>query len=1493
MKRLDKNNIEDILSLTPMQEGMLFHYLEDPESDHYFEQLTLEISGDIDFHLFERAWNFVIETNEMLRTVFRWEKLERPIQIFLKEHKIQPGYYDFSAKGPKQKEKCLEDLKIADRKEKFDLREVPFRLTLCKIAKSRYLLIMSNHHILYDGWSNGIILKEFFKAYQDLSAGKQLVKSVKTGFKDFIKWVNDQDQKKHEKYWRHYLKGFETQTGLSIKRRKGEEINNAGNFRARLTKDSKNKIEDFVKKHKITLASLLYSAWGLLLQRYNNNDDVIFGTTVSGRTANVHGIQEIVGLFINTIPLRIQSLYNEKTGDFLSRVNKTLQIREEYEATSLVNIKAWSEIGAGEELFDSIVILENYPLDSRLMVGNGELSIDSYDMTEATHYDLTVGISILNDIELNIIYNKGIMNKGTVERVFNHFRCIVENMIKNPGKGLVDIEIISEPEKNKLLYEFNDTGVDFPKDKTVHELFEAQAEHVPNKIAVIGKGEALSYSELNRKANQLAHFLRAKGLKPDGIVGIMTTRSIEMMVSIWGIVKAGGAYLPIDPGYPEERIHYMLADSGSKILLTRQDLSKEIEFEQEVIYLADAINRGSTPHLLSFYPAYPANLVYIIYTSGSTGKPRGVMIEHRSIVNRLSWMQRFFPLGEEDVILQKTPFVFDVSVWELFWWAIHGGAVCLLGPGEEKNPEAIIEAIGKNRVTTMHFVPSMLNVFLEYIEFADDLQELRSLRQVFSSGEALRADQVKTFNMLLNKKNGTKLINLYGPTEAAVDVTYFKCFPGENFTIIPIGKPIDNIEIYILDKTLNLQPVHIAGELCISGVGLARGYVNKVELTRERFITNPFTRGKLLYRTGDLSCRLPDGNIEYLGRMDHQVKIRGFRVELVEIESKLMSHKDVKEAVVLIKKDQNNEDYLCGYYVAEKEIAVSDLRAYLTHRLPAYMVPANFIRLERLPLTINGKVDRKGLPEPEGRGPQLDQIYVVPQTDMEKIIADAWTQVLKIDRVGANDNFFDLGGNSLYIIRLSSKLKEVLKREIPVVTLFNHPTVSAQARYFAGKDTRLPPTPGGGVREKEEEPGRATGLEIAVIGMAGRFPGARNIDEFWNNLKEGVESISFFTDEELEALGVDLEFLRNPNYVKAKGVLEGCEYFDSSFFDYKNTEAEVMDPQTRIFHECTWEALENAGYDPHSYNGRIGLYAGATPNLYWEVQSVFSRKSSLSFLEQWEAVQFSNKDYLSTRISYKLNLRGPSVTVQTACSTSLVAIDLACQGLTGAKCDMALAGGVSITFHDEGGYFYQEGMIMSPDGHCRAFDERAEGTVNGNPLNAEAYHHSLGNEICQQMENIDYIFMGVSSGGTITGVSNKIKERFPRAKVIAVDIVGSVIFGHPPRKRYIPGIGSSMVPEILKKAKIDDVMMIDEVSTIDMCHELLKEHYIFAGGSSGSAFAAIKRYFAGKKLKKKVNVVTVFADRGERYADTIYNEKWCREFKKNHPHLEKMGKIRN
>ena len=1082
MEKLDKRNIENILALTPMQEGMLFHYLNEPESDLYFEQLSLDINGEIDLKCFEQAWNFVIETNEMLRVVFRWEMVENPIQIILKEYHLHPEFYDFPGKSIKETRTLVEEIKTRERVRNFDLqREVPFRVALCKIEKDRHEIIISYHHILYDGWSSGIILKEFFNAYTDFIDSREPGKPVKTKFNEFVKWTQDHNTEKQEKFWRDYLKGFDTQRDLSIKRRgKEKEPARTKNLQIPISKDMKRELECFVKKHKLTLASLLYSAWGILLQKYNNTDDVVFGTTVSGRSAKVQGIEEMVGLFINTLPLRIHSSAGEKIEDLLYKIENSLQQREAHVLTSLVNIKAFSELNSNEALFDSIVVIENYPLDNRLRQERGKLSVDSYSMVEMTHYDLTIGITIFEEIEISFIYNEGMFDNDGIKNMCSHFRKIILGIVTHPDTKISDIEIISEEEKDKILFNFNNTGADYPGDKTIHQLFEEQAERTGDRVAVVGMEHgawwmeetgtleklhaprsmlhAVTYGELNEKSDRLAYLLKEKGVKPDTIVGIMTEPSVPMVIGLFGILKSGGAYLPIDPGYPEERIKYMLADSAAKILLTSPDYIPVGAGGLAPLYLSETLHAPCS--MLHASETNSSSLAYIIYTSGTTGRPKGVAVAHRNVVNTLLCRKENYKMKESDMALQLFSFSFDGFVTSFFTPIISGASVVLVSEENIKNPAKLAEIIVNQHVTHFICIPPLFRVIFEHLT----AEEAVSLKVVTLAGDNLPA---KLLEITVDKNPGIEIVNEYGVTESSVMSTLNR--HQESDPIVNIGKPAWNTAIYILDQQNRLQPVGIPGELCISGRGVGRGYLNKPERTAEKFdqdfwdyqdknekkllketgknsLTSlPLYPSTSLYRTGDLGRWLPNGNIEFMGRIDHQVKIRGFRIESGEIESCLLEYPLIKEAVVIDRDEGNEEKYLCAYFVSEKTIGPPALKEFLAQALPDYMIPSYFVQLDKIPLTSNGKVNKKALPSPDYF---VGETYNAPRDEIEKKLAAIWAEVLRITHtsIGIDHNFLELGGHSLKATRLVSRIHRELNIMIPISQLFQFPTIRGLTR---------------------------------------------------------------------------------------------------------------------------------------------------------------------------------------------------------------------------------------------------------------------------------------------------------------------------------------------------------------------------------------------------------------------------------------------------------------
>ncbi|MCP5054306.1 MAG: amino acid adenylation domain-containing protein, partial [bacterium] len=1053
MEKLDKKNIEDIIALTPMQEGMLFHYLKDSAGTTYFEQLSLSISGQPDSRVFEEAWNFVIRGNEMLRAVFRWEKAGLPVRIILQEHRLKPAYHDFSSETPGNAQTRLEEVKRNDRETVFDLQEVAFRVTLCRVREYKYEMIVSNHHILYDGWSNGIILKEFFRAYHTLHSKKQLSEPPsKTPFKEFVQWYRRQDKRKQRHFWSAYLKGFDSHTQLPLEKRPPHRPKGPGKSTVNLEETIKDKLTTLAGKLKITPASVFYSAWGILLQRYCNSEDVSFGTTVSGRSAPINGIEDMVGLFINTIPLRVRTggNKNETITDSLYRINENLTGREQYEATPLVDIKETSELGNEPGFFNSIVAVENYPLEKALQVfeekGNSAFSFDSYSIVEETHYDLTVAITLFDQIRVDFNYNRDLVDPGSIHRLAGHFVNILGGIVTNPVKEITTIEMLTEAEKNTLLYQFNDTSTDYPRDKTIHGLFQEQAGRTPHAMALVYEDLHVTYNELDKAAHQLAQRLVENGVQPgaNAIVGIMVKPSMEMITGIFGILNAGAAYLPIRPDTPEERIDFMLRDSAAKVIVTNGLKVKRLDG----FMVRKPGESNDLPNPQTNKPTNPqTNLAYIIYTSGSTGKPKGVLTTHYN-VTRVVLNTNYIELTANDRVLQWSNYAFDGSVFDIYGALLNGGALVLLREEEITAADRLADVITRQSITIFFVTTAFFNLLVDVRPNVFD-----NIRKVLFGGERVSLEHTRR---ALESSGPDKIIHVYGPTETTVYATWYPVNRiDEGASTVPIGKALANTAVYILDKSSRPVPFGVTGEIFIGGSGTARGYLNRPELTGEKFKKKELEFPSILYRTGDLARWLPDGNIEFIGRTDHQVKIRGFRIELGEIESQLIRHENVKEAVVIDRGEQGSEKYLCAYIVpvtagadrGENNLETGKLQSFLSGPLPGYMIPAFFVVLERFPLTSTGKLDRGALPTPSIGG---SKEYSPPRNEVETQLVETWAGVLGIEKekIGINDDFFALGGHSLKVVLLAARIHRLFNVKMSLTELFERPTIKKISRYI-------------------------------------------------------------------------------------------------------------------------------------------------------------------------------------------------------------------------------------------------------------------------------------------------------------------------------------------------------------------------------------------------------------------------------------------------------------
>jgi len=840
-----------------------------------------------------------------------------------------------------------------------------------------------------------------------------------------------------------------------------------------------------------------------------------------------------------------------------------------------------------------------------------------------------------------------------------------------------------------------------------------QVQTRPQELAVVLGARALSYADLDRRSDRLAARLRADGILTNDCVGICLERSLDAMVAVLAVLKAGGAYVPLDPRYPKERLAFMIADGDMRFLITRNELLDLGPFSSErIITLVEGWENNGDRGGETFSLSIDGNdnaLAYVIYTSGSTGQPKGVAMGRSALDNLIQWQMRDSVAALGTRTLQYTPLSFDVHFQELFSTWATGGTLVLVSDEIRLDPFRLLLYLEEQRIERLFFP------FIALQSLAEVARAQRrypsSLREIITAGEQLQiTEEIREF---FTRLPNCTLHNHYGPSETHVVTAYTLQSPPADWpTLPPIGKPLPGVEIHLIGEDVLPVAAGESGELYIAGKALAQGYHNHPELTAHRFVK---VAGRRMYRTGDLARLNPDGDYEYLGRLDGQVKVRGHRVELGEIEVALNAHPQVGRAAVVAHEWSVGIKQLTAYVVprGDKALDLAELRVSLATRLPDFMVPAHFQRVEEIPLTPSGKVDRRALPAPLRTRPELAQEYREPRPGLETILADIWRTLLRLDHVGVNDPFFELGGNSLLCVQMLTRLQEKTGRVVPVASVFRYPTIAGLAKNLSATDSLHP-------KEALEDRSvrRQDSQGIAIVGMAGRFPGAKNIEQFWHNLCQGTESVTFFSDQELD-LSVSPEARVNPTYVKARGILNDVEKFDAGFFGIGPREAQLMDPQQRLFLETSWEALEHAGHVPEQFQGSIGLYAGAHNNTYFTTH-ISRRPDLVAQLGEFQTMLANEKDYLATRTAYALNLTGPAISVVTACSTSLVAVVQAVHGLLAGQCDLALAGGVTVICPQKSGYLSQEGGMLSPDGHCRPFDADAQGTLFSNGVGVVA-----------------------------------------------------------------------------------------------------------------------------------------------------------------------------
>lgn len=1023
--KLDKRNVQDIFELSMVQKGMLFHYLNE-DNNIYNAQLSLKIEGILEVDILRKAFNILQSNNEVLRSVFKWEGLSKPLQIVLRESPVNFMYHDISSKSENEILQLVSEYAQDDFNKRFSLSEVPFRISIIKTDTTSFILFITHHHILYDGWSTGILLKELFGYYQYLlESGPNPGLLIKPGYKEYINGLmKKENAESKESYWKNYLDDFEMQSA-SVNNHNNDSENIVTKITSLLNAKS---LEAFSIKYQVTKAAIVYTALAILLQKLKGESDVVIGTTVSDRDSSITGSENIIGNFINTVPLRVISEEAESFLDIVRKIHSDIINRGEYK-TSYYEVKKIMGLKASEELFDTLVVVENYPIDEEAINSHHAFSVKLNSVQENTGIPMVVTVFFKEQLEIEVIYQNHMVDKNYAETFLDHIPVFLETLIENPDHSSDCLSFLSETEQEEILIDFNNTATHFKTEETILSRFEKIVINHPEKIAVICGNESVSYKVLDEESNKVAAYLQQKKrVKKGDLVGLLLNRDRNLISVILGVLKAGACYVPIDPAYPSDRIHYIIESSNLSVTITHN----KSETIQNAILIEEIFNENEILPLSSS-KAEQNDLAYIIFTSGSTGNPKGVMISHAALMNYISWASEKYVGNDTTVFPLYSSISFDLTITSIFTPLVTGNTIVVY---EDDDSVTLIEKVLKdNQADIIKLTPSHLRI----INDNGLLEKYKSkLKKMIIGGEDLDYNLAQG---IWNKLNGQLTIyNEYGPTEATVGCMIYTFDPSCKFHSVPLGKPISNTQIYILDQYLNPVPYGVKGEIYIAGDSLANGYLGREDLTAERFCSNPFLQGKKMYKTGDYAVRQKDGNIIFSGRIDEQVKISGYRIELKEIEHQLNSHIDITGSLVTVKQ-KNGSKFLAGYYIADNEIDSLSLRDYLSGKLPQYMVPSYYVKIDAFPLSANGKLNLKALPDPEIK---INEQYEEPSTKEESLLAEHFANVLGLSKVGITDNYFSIGGDSIKSIQISSRMRNA-GYQVSVQEIFKNPTIKQLA----------------------------------------------------------------------------------------------------------------------------------------------------------------------------------------------------------------------------------------------------------------------------------------------------------------------------------------------------------------------------------------------------------------------------------------------------------------
>ncbi|HEX2092034.1 MAG TPA: amino acid adenylation domain-containing protein, partial [Longimicrobiaceae bacterium] len=1043
-----EEGVEDIYPLTPMQEGMLFHSLYGGAGT-YVGQFGFTLEGELEVEAFERAWQGVVDLHPALRAAFSWERVEKPLQVVRRRATLRVHWEDWRALTAAELEEGFAAYVAADRARGFDPTKPPLmRLALFRTGEREHRVVWTSHHLVLDGWSVGLVYRDVLALYTGEREGHAVELTRPRPYRDYITWLGRQDLARAEAFWRSELAGFGAATPLGIERvaAAGEEGN--GSCRTVLGRELTVALRELSRRLRVTPATVVQGAWALLLSRYSGEEDVVFGATVSGRPAELDGVERMVGNLINTLPLRVRLDRATTVGTFLRGVQQKQAELREYEYSPLPQVQGWSEVERGRPLFESFLSFQNFPIQASAedAAAGGLVVRDGWSMEEA-NYPVALAAELRSaELVLAMEYERARFEAGAMARVLEHLGAILDAFASGPDQGLSSVRLLTESERASVLTRGQGVVEGFASGATVHEVIAERAEHWRQADACVCGAERLTYAELLERVDRLAGVLRDLGVGPEVPVGLFLERSNALAVSLLAVLRSGAFYVPLDPAYPAERLAFLLEDSGAPVVLTHSGLAAALPARPARVLCVDALGEPDVSSPVSIHGrAEPDNLAYTIYTSGSTGRPKAVMVSHRSLLCYADAMARTLELSPADRILQFASPSFDVMVEEVFPAWLSGAAVVFPDSDLLGAPGELVRTVAEHGVTGFELPTAFWHEWVRsMVEEGTALPP--GVRFVIVGGERMLPERVRQWSRLR-----TPLVHVFGLTETTVTSTTLRLEAGEDgssrWRNLPVGRPLANVEVYVLDRAMEPVPCGVVGELYIGGEGVARGYRHRPGLTAERYVPHPLTgdRGRRLYRTGDRVRWLEDGTLEFLGRTDRQVKVRGFRIEPAEVEAALVEHPGVADAVVVAREDEPGRSRLVGYVVPAAEApSLPALRAFVGERLPGHMVPSAFVILEALPLTSNGKVDHRALPAP-GESVHPGTEHVAPRTPTEHALAAIWAEVLEVERVGVHDGYFELGGHSLLAMRVISRVRRTFGVELPLRALFEAPTVAALA----------------------------------------------------------------------------------------------------------------------------------------------------------------------------------------------------------------------------------------------------------------------------------------------------------------------------------------------------------------------------------------------------------------------------------------------------------------